>query len=236
MATIEFTQNYSDLSTDQGFQFKFFCDRCGNGYMSSFQSNPLGMAGGLLRAAGGLFGGILGNAGNSAYDIQRAVGGPQHDAALKAAVDEIKPHFHQCKRCGTWVCGEVCWNADRSLCKQCAPILQEELASAQADGRARSGVHARAGSRSDPRRRRERDGVGDADVRGVRRGRRRRQVLRRVRRAAGQAALREMPRRAGSEREVLPGVRHAHWDLTGLTGDWAAPTRCVPSEHAIRAA
>jgi hypothetical protein len=24
-----------------------------------------------------------------------------------------------------WVCGEVCWNADRSLCKQCAPILQE---------------------------------------------------------------------------------------------------------------
>lgn len=143
MAMIEFTQNYEDLSTDQGFQFKFYCDRCGNGYMSSFQSNPLGMAGGLLRAAGGLFGGILGGAGNSAYEIQRAVGGPQHDAALKAAVDEIKPHFHQCKRCGTWVCGEVCWNADRSLCKQCAPILQEELAAAQA-AVARDQVYTRA--------------------------------------------------------------------------------------------
>lgn len=132
MATIEFTQNYEDLSTDQGFQFKFYCDRCGNGYMSSFQSNPLGMAGGLLRAAGGMFGGLLGSAGNSAYEVQRAVGGPQHDAALKAAVEEIKPLFHQCKRCGTWVCGEICWNAERNLCKQCAPVLQEELASAQA--------------------------------------------------------------------------------------------------------
>ncbi|MBV9439761.1 MAG: zinc ribbon domain-containing protein [Candidatus Eremiobacteraeota bacterium] len=132
MATIEFTQNYQDLSTDQGFQFKFFCDRCGNGYMSSFRPNQLGVAGDLLKAAGGLFGGILGNVGNTAFDVQRAVGGPQHDAALHAAVDEIKPKFHQCKRCGTWVCGDVCWNEERQLCKQCAPILQEELASAQA--------------------------------------------------------------------------------------------------------
>ena len=45
MAAIEFTQNYTDLSTDQGFQFKFFCERCGDGFMSSFQQNPLGMAG-----------------------------------------------------------------------------------------------------------------------------------------------------------------------------------------------
>jgi hypothetical protein len=140
---IEFTQNYTDLSTDEGFQFKFFCDRCGNGYMSSFQQNPLGMAGGLLRAAGGIFGGLLGSAGSSAYEIQRAVGGPQHDAALKSAVDEIKPRFDQCKRCGTWVCGEVCWNAERSLCKQCAPVLQEELASAQASV-ARDQVYTRA--------------------------------------------------------------------------------------------
>jgi Double zinc ribbon len=143
MAVIEFTRNYEDLSTDQGFQFKFYCDRCGNGYMSSFQTNPLGMAGGFLRAAGGLFGGMLGSAGNSAYEVQRAVGGPQHDGALQAAVAEIKPKFHQCRRCGTWVCGEICWNTDRGMCKQCAPDLAEELASAQA-GIAKEQVYTRA--------------------------------------------------------------------------------------------
>jgi len=132
MAVIEFVQNYDDLSTDQGFQFRFHCNRCGNGYMSSFQTNKLGMAGGLLRAAGGLFGGILGSAGNSAYEVQRAVGGHAHDSALQEAVAEIRPLFVQCTRCGTWVCHQVCWNADKGLCKQCAPDLTEELSSAQA--------------------------------------------------------------------------------------------------------
>jgi len=35
MGAIEFTDNYQDLSTDKGFQFKFCCERCGNGYMST---------------------------------------------------------------------------------------------------------------------------------------------------------------------------------------------------------
>ena len=132
MAVIEFVQNYDDLSTDQGYQFKFYCNHCGNGYMSSFIPNKLGMAGGFLRAAGDLFGGVLGNASNSAYDIQRAVGGPAHDNALRQSVQEIKPLFTQCRRCGDWVCEKICWNNGKGLCKRCAPILEEELASAQA--------------------------------------------------------------------------------------------------------
>jgi hypothetical protein len=48
-------------------------------------------------------------------------------------VQECKPLFTQCRRCGTWVCREVCWNADKGLCKECAPLLAEELASAQAN-------------------------------------------------------------------------------------------------------
>lgn len=132
MAVIEFVQNYDDLSTDQGYQFKFHCNHCGNGYMSTYKANQLGVAGGLLRAAGGLFGGILGNAGNSAYELQRAIGGPAHDGALNEAVQEIKPLFLQCHRCGTWACGKICWNSDKGLCKQCAPILVEEVAAAQA--------------------------------------------------------------------------------------------------------
>lgn len=132
MAVIEFVQNYDDLSTDQGYQFKFYCNHCGNGYLSSFIPNKLGMAGGLLRAAGGLFGGVLGNAGNSAYDLQRTIGGPAHDNALRESVQEIKPLFLQCRRCGDWVCEKICWNKGKGLCKRCAPILEEELASAQA--------------------------------------------------------------------------------------------------------
>lgn len=132
MAHIEFTDNYQDLSTDTGYQFKFFCQCCGNGYMSSWQANKLGVAGGLLRGAGDLLGGVFGRAASGAYDVQRAVGGPAHDSALKEAVAEIRPLFVQCKRCGQWVCKEICWNAERSLCKNCAPILQREIAAKQA--------------------------------------------------------------------------------------------------------
>lgn len=130
MPLIEFTDNYEDLSTDTGFQFKFYCERCGNGYMSEFRPHTIGRAAGVLRAVGGLLGGEAARVGDSAYEIQRAVGGPAHDKALKEAVAEVRPHFHQCPRCGTWVC-DVCWNAQRGLCEQCAPDLQEELAAAQ---------------------------------------------------------------------------------------------------------
>jgi hypothetical protein len=130
MPLIEFTDNYEDLSTDVGFQFKFYCERCGNGYMSEFRPYGAGRAVGLLGAMGSLLGGRAARVADSAYEVQRAVGGPAHDRALKEAVQEVRPHFHQCSRCGEWVC-DVCWNASRGLCEQCAPDTQEELAAAQ---------------------------------------------------------------------------------------------------------
>src|SRR4028119_2383574 len=95
-----------------------------------------GRAGALLRAAGDLFGGWASTAGNSAYDIQRSVGGKAHDDALAKAVEEGKQHFHQCSRCGRWVCPEVCWNANAVQCEECAPDYQEELASSHANAKA----------------------------------------------------------------------------------------------------
>src|SRR3954464_13461103 len=121
MGMIQFVNNYDDLSTDKGYQFKFYCDKCGNGYMSRFQTSITGAGGGLLRAAGDLFGGVFSSAGNSAYEIQRAVGGKAHDAAFEAAVNEAKEYFHQCTRCGIWVCPDVCWNAKAGMCENCAP-------------------------------------------------------------------------------------------------------------------
>jgi Double zinc ribbon len=133
MPAIEFSDNYQDLSTDQGFQFKFRCERCGDGFMSSFQTNTIGVAGSLLRGAGGLLGGIFGQAASGAYEIQRAVGGAQHDAALRAAVQEVKPLFRKCRRCGNWMCEGTCWNRAAQMCKQCAPLAEEEESSMRAE-------------------------------------------------------------------------------------------------------
>src|SRR5258706_15786071 len=132
MAVIEFTGNYQDLSTDKGYQFKFFCEKCGNGYMSSFKTSTMGMAASAVEVAGSLFGGIFGRAASGAYEVQRAVGGAAHDAAIEEAVAEIAPLFKQCTRCGHWVCEPVCFNRKAQLCETGAPDLQEELAAAQA--------------------------------------------------------------------------------------------------------
>ncbi|TVT42935.1 zinc ribbon domain-containing protein [Hymenobacter setariae] len=129
---LQFVANYDDLSTDKGYQFKFHCDKCRNGYMSRYQTSTIGMAGSLLNAAGSIFGGFFNEAGNAAYQMQRAVGGKAHDEALAVAVQEGKQHFKQCTRCGQWVCPEVCWNHQAGLCESCAPDEQEELSAQQA--------------------------------------------------------------------------------------------------------
>lgn len=132
MATIPFTGNYTDLSSNRGFQFKFFCEKCGSGYESTFKTNKFGAVAGAANAAASLLGGIFGRAAATAHQLESMVAGPQHDAALKEAVEEIAPKFKQCSRCGNWVCGPVCWNAKAGLCENCAPDLDEEIAAAQA--------------------------------------------------------------------------------------------------------
>jgi membrane protease subunit (stomatin/prohibitin family) len=91
----------------------------------------MGMAGSALRAASSIFGGMLGNMGNSAYEIERAVQGPAHDKAFRECIEEAKPNFHQCPKCSHWACANTCWNAKRMLCYDCAPDIETELASAQ---------------------------------------------------------------------------------------------------------
>jgi hypothetical protein len=136
MAPIQFTANHQDLSTDRGYQFKFLCDKCGNGHLSSFQASVAGTVGGVFRAAGNVFGGMFGRVGNASYEMQRAVGGKAHDDAFAKAVAEAKGHFHQCTRCGKWVCPEVCWNAGAGLCEECAPDLDEQVAASRAQAMA----------------------------------------------------------------------------------------------------
>ena len=143
MPTVEFTGNYEDLSTDRGYQFKFYCEKCGNGYMSTFQSSKLGMAASAVQVAGNLFGGIFGRAAQTADSLQSMVAGPQHDRALNEATEEIRPLFKQCTRCGNWICEPICFNKKAQLCEGCAPDLDEEIAAAQAEA-AREQIHEKA--------------------------------------------------------------------------------------------
>ena len=132
MPAIPFTNNYTDLSSSRGFQFKFFCEKCGNGYMSTFKASKAGMAAAAANAAASLLGGIFGRAAQTAHQLESMVAGPAHDAALKEAVEEIRPMFKQCTRCGQYVCEPVCWNRTAGLCETCAPDMREEIAAAQA--------------------------------------------------------------------------------------------------------
>jgi Double zinc ribbon len=132
MSTQSFTKNYRDHSNDVGFQFEFFCDKCGNGHRSGFDASGVGVAASVLKAAGAFFGGGLSRAGWGADHVKDAFRGPAWDTAFKKAIEECKPSFRQCTRCGIWVCPEVCWNEARQLCERCAPDLAEEAASAQA--------------------------------------------------------------------------------------------------------
>ena len=133
MAMIQFTKNYTDRSNDTGFQFEFFCDKCGNGFISRFQNSTLGVASKLLKAAGSIFGGVLGQAAYAGDHVKDALRGKAWDDAFAVAVEEGRGHFKQCTRCGLWVCPEVCWNEKRTLCEACAPDLQQEAAAIQSE-------------------------------------------------------------------------------------------------------
>lgn len=132
MAKIEFTTNYSDLSTNQGFQFEFNCDRCGTGYRTNFQASTLGTVSSALDTASSLFGGILGKAADLGERARSATWEKAHDIAFAKAMEELKPDFVQCPRCSSWVCRKSCWNNSKGLCKECAPDLGVEMAAAQA--------------------------------------------------------------------------------------------------------
>ncbi len=130
--TQAFTRNFRDHSNNSGFQFEFYCDKCGNGHRSNFSLNTLSIASSLLRAAGSLFGGTLQNAAHGSDYVKDALRGPAWDSAYKEAIAEVRPKLRQCTRCGHWVCPEVCFNTERGLCETCAPDLKTETASLQA--------------------------------------------------------------------------------------------------------
>jgi hypothetical protein len=151
MDLIKFVRNYDDESTERGFQFEFFCDRCGSGYRTPFKASATGLASEALDVASGLLGGVFGTVADVGDRVHSAAWEKAHDNAFADAVKHAKPHFRQCPRCSKWVCAEGCWNETRGLCKECAPDLAAEMSALQVEAtidEARQVAHAAASERA----------------------------------------------------------------------------------------
>jgi len=146
-----FTDNFTDNSTEAGFQFTFNCHICGEGYQTKFISSKSYKRGKVTKTFGGLFGAaaqVLGKH-NIGYGVEKAtnvLGGKfgqmspkwrkEHDVAFERAQTEAKAHFHRCPKCTEWVC-ENCWNEQEGLCTNCAPRESVEVAATRAQKKAK---------------------------------------------------------------------------------------------------
>jgi membrane protease subunit (stomatin/prohibitin family) len=124
---IRFSDNYHDLSTDSGFQFEFYCERCHEAWRSPFDRYGAGTVENVLGMAEGLFGGVFGSARGAAARMKSAGWSSAKDTALKDAVRQAQEHFHRCPRCSNHFC-DNCWNADEGTCITCVPRLEAEVA------------------------------------------------------------------------------------------------------------
>ncbi|GAB08043.1 ribosomal protein L32 [Gordonia amarae] len=134
---IPFTGNYSDLSNNDGYQFEFRCERCGNGFRSGFQRDMAATGQKIVQGLGRLVGYGAMYRVTSAADrfLDRSTNSEAKDRALAKAVAEVSPHFRQCRGCGDWVCDDGCWNDQVGQCVRCSPNQAHELAQLQADAR-----------------------------------------------------------------------------------------------------
>jgi hypothetical protein len=129
---LEFVSNYTDKSTDRGFQFEVHCGRCSSGYRTPFKPWAVGTASSVLDTANSLFGGVFGKAADVGERVRSGAWQRAHDEAFKDALQGLRPQFIQCPRCSSWVCRKSCWNERRGLCKSCAPDVGVEMSAAQA--------------------------------------------------------------------------------------------------------
>ena len=121
VTTIEFTENYEDLSDENGFRFRFYCERCDADFVSDMQPCPHQHESGLLKVVGKIFAEAADSGGELTSDEEQL----QHDVALRSAVTQVSEHFHECPQCGEWVC-DTCWNRALLHCEKCAPSGEEQ--------------------------------------------------------------------------------------------------------------
>lgn len=144
---IPFTDNFEDNSTEAGFQFTFFCDKCREGYKTEFEKSKTASKGGLIEGIGdaaSALGRMTGeyNIGHGVdrgtdvlgdrYSEMSAAWQTEHQEAFERAQNQMKGRFNRCPKCTKWVC-DNCWNEEVELCIDCAPREGVEVASARAE-------------------------------------------------------------------------------------------------------
>ena len=131
-----FTRNFEDKSTEQGFQFVFKCDVCGDGYESTFVASRVAKKKNLFNKVSS-FGSMVnrnayyaGALGGQAY--QTPEWEKEREQAFQQASNEAMSHFHRCPRCHKYVC-DLDWNEEAGgLCSDDAPKMASEIGAAKA--------------------------------------------------------------------------------------------------------
>jgi hypothetical protein len=144
MAMTAFTRNYTDNSTEAGFQFTFYCDLCQDGYKTQFIESQTYKKGSLLRglSRGISIGASLLGAYRVGYGVERGADvlgekfagmspewHKEHERALKWPKRGSR-HFHRCHKCRQWVCDSD-FNEEEGLCVECAPRMNVEVVHAR---------------------------------------------------------------------------------------------------------
>jgi len=132
-----FTKNYQDESTGEGFQFKFLCDSCGEGYETEFIESKTAKSKERMNMVSRGIDFLGGDRVSRGIDIladgdRSAEWEREHDKVFKEASGQAMKNFTRCPRCHSYVC-ETCWNEERNLCIQCAPRVGVEMSAAKAD-------------------------------------------------------------------------------------------------------
>ncbi len=115
--------NYRDLSTSSsdvsaGFQFEFFCERCGESWRSPFKPYRKGQITGWLSRFAFMFS-DLSKASRATGAFADAGGGSAKTEALEEARATAASMFEHCPGCRKWV-GRECWDAHAGSCNECA--------------------------------------------------------------------------------------------------------------------
>ncbi len=115
--------NYRDLSTSStdvsaGFQFEFFCEKCGEASRSAFKPYRKGQITGWLTRFAFMFS-DLSKAGRATGAFADAGGGSAKAEALEEARAQAASLYERCPGCRKWV-GRECWNSHAGSCADCA--------------------------------------------------------------------------------------------------------------------
>jgi hypothetical protein len=115
--------NYRDISTSTsdvsaGFQFEFFCERCGETSRSAFRPYRTGRLTGWLSRFTFMFT-DLHKASRATGAFADAGANEARAEALAEAVAAAAQAYERCERCRKWV-GRECWNGNTGSCSDCA--------------------------------------------------------------------------------------------------------------------